>query len=132
MQLLSKHGLDAHLRPGMGNTLFALFRNDGLSVSALAAEAGLALATVSEVIKRMEKAGIVRRERPARDARVSLIHLTELGRGLEGRCRKLNSELVKIMTAGLPDDHARMTVLHLGTISRNLSNRLKHETQVHP
>jgi len=99
--LLRKHGLDTHLRPGMGNTLFALFAQDGLSMGALAANAGLALATVSEVVERMERAGMVRRKRATGDGRMKNVFLTARARRLEARCRELNSELVGFMTADL-------------------------------
>jgi DNA-binding MarR family transcriptional regulator len=122
--LLRKHGLDAHLRPGMGNTLFALFSEDGLSMGALAAKAGLALATVSEVVERMERAGLVRRKRAKSDGRMKHVHLTAQARRLQTRCHALNEELSGLMTAGLkPRDIAELVLL-LGKISQNLTHHL--------
>jgi DNA-binding MarR family transcriptional regulator len=122
--LLRRHGLDTHLRPGMGNTLFALFAEDGLSMGALAANAGLALATVSEVVERMERAGLVRRKRATGDGRMKNVFLTARARRLEARCRELNDELVKLMTAGLKAREIEQLVRSLGRISLNLTRHL--------
>jgi DNA-binding MarR family transcriptional regulator len=86
-RVLAETGLDAHLRPGMGPILFALFEQDDRSIKEIAARVQLAPPTLTGLLVRMEKQDIVERRRDDADGRVVRIRLTKLGRSLEPRCR---------------------------------------------
>ncbi|KWX02241.1 MarR family transcriptional regulator [Carbonactinospora thermoautotrophica] len=79
-EVLRRHGLHV----GQEFLLAQLWREDGLTMGELAARAGVSSAAVTKVAGSLERAGLVRRERSAEDARVVRVWLTEAGRALEG------------------------------------------------
>ncbi|MEV4752190.1 MarR family transcriptional regulator [Streptosporangium sp. NPDC049248] len=71
------------LRLGQELYLALLWREDGLSQSALAGQAKVSAANVTQVLHGMERQGLVVRRRDDPDARIQRIWLTEAGRALE-------------------------------------------------
>lgn len=65
--------------------LGALSREGELSAGALAAEAGITPATVTQMVDTLSAAGLVERSRSERDRRVVTIRLTEEGRRRHAR-----------------------------------------------
>ncbi len=63
--------------------LRALWEQDGLTHTELSEHAHVRPATISKTMDRMEKAGLVVRKPDADDQRVSRVHLTSAGRGLQ-------------------------------------------------
>lgn len=53
------------------------------TVSGIAAEVHLESSTLTPLLKRLEKAGLIRRQRDAEDERRVVIHLTDTGRAME-------------------------------------------------
>lgn len=62
--------------------MLALWENDGLAVSELGERLFLDSGTVTPLLKRLEAAGLVQRERDAQDERRVRVHLTDAGRAL--------------------------------------------------
>jgi DNA-binding MarR family transcriptional regulator len=54
----------------------------GLDQAAMANEVGVDRATMADVLARLERRGLVRRSRAARDARLKLVHVTVAGKRL--------------------------------------------------
>ncbi|HTN41912.1 MAG TPA: MarR family transcriptional regulator [Asticcacaulis sp.] len=83
-----------HLEP-MGLTypqylvMLLLWEQDGRSVNALGQPLHLDSGTLTPLLKRMEKAGLVIRQRDAKDERIMRIHLTDHGRALQARARAI-------------------------------------------
>jgi DNA-binding MarR family transcriptional regulator len=80
--------LDRRLRPhGVTPTQWAvlavLWREEGLAQVELQDRFGLDGATVTGVLRRMARAGLLRRSTDARDGRVHRVFLTERGRALQ-------------------------------------------------
>ena len=65
--------------------MLALWENDGLTLRALSDVLRLEPATVSPLVKRLENAGLVRRDRRVGDDRAFAITVTAEGRELRGR-----------------------------------------------
>ncbi len=63
-------------------TMLALWENDGLTVSELGERLFLDSGTVTPLLKRLESAGLVQRERDAQDERRVRVHLTDAGHAL--------------------------------------------------
>ncbi len=63
-----------------------LWAKDGVSVRELGERLYLDSGTLTPLLKKMESAGFVRRERSPADERVTLIYLTEAGRALHDQC----------------------------------------------
>lgn len=67
--------------------LLALWEEDGRSVGSLGAQLMLESSTLTPLLKRMEAAGLLRRERSREDERQVTLRLTPKGRRLRDRAR---------------------------------------------
>jgi DNA-binding MarR family transcriptional regulator len=99
--LLDKSGLDQHLRPGMGPILCALYREDDLSIKQIAAQTQLSQSTLTGMLARMERAGLIDRRRDERDGRVVRVQLTRLGRSIESDFFRIAKEINQALLKGL-------------------------------
>jgi DNA-binding MarR family transcriptional regulator len=72
------------LHPGQEMVLLRLWREDGIGQSELAERVGVEASTMSNMLMRLERAGLVERRRGAADARSSRAYLTQRGRALQG------------------------------------------------
>ena len=80
--------------------LILLMRNpNGLNISQLAGKTGVSCASITGLVERMKKAGLVTREEDASDRRVMIIQITQVG-----------DELLKKV---LPDHYSRVNQLML-------------------
>ena len=80
--------------------MLALWQHGPLSVKALSGLLQLDPGTLSPLVKRLEAAGYVRRDRDARDERNLAIALTDTGRALRGRAEQIPEGIVASL--GLP------------------------------
>ena len=74
---------------GQPPVLRALWEREGLAHSELAARLHVQPATITKMIKRMEKAGFVVRRSDPRDQRVSRVYLTDAGRAIQAEVRRV-------------------------------------------
>ena len=94
-------GLDRLVSPGMGHLLFALFDEDDCIIRDLAEKTRLSFPTLTQMLRKMEAAGLVRSRRDPDDGRAVRIRLTPLGRSIEPRCRKVLARLNAVLESGL-------------------------------
>ena len=80
--------------------MLVLWESDGPSVGELGGRLALDSGTLSPLIRRMQAAGLVTRERAADDERRVTVHLTDAGRALEQRA----AEVPGALAAQLADD----------------------------
>uniref|UniRef100_B0T786 Transcriptional regulator, MarR family n=1 Tax=Caulobacter sp. (strain K31) TaxID=366602 RepID=B0T786_CAUSK len=73
--------------------LSALWETDGLSIGAIAERLGLDSSNVTPLVKRMEAAKLLSRERNPADERQVVVSLTDLGRGMQARSACLGQTL---------------------------------------
>jgi MarR family transcriptional regulator, organic hydroperoxide resistance regulator len=73
--------------------LLALWERDGVAVGALAERLRLDYGTLSPLLKRLQAAGLITRERRADDERSVTIALTEAGRALHARADCIPEEV---------------------------------------
>ena len=88
--------------------LLVLWEQDGLAVGSLGERLFLDSGTLTPLLKRLEAAGLVRRERSVDDERRVLVHLTDEGRALRARARAVPRELAGA-TGCAADEVARLT-----------------------
>jgi DNA-binding MarR family transcriptional regulator len=74
--------------------LLALWERDGVPVGALAERVRLDYGTLSPLLKRLQAAGLISRERRVDDERSVTISLTEAGRALRARAECIPQEVV--------------------------------------
>jgi DNA-binding MarR family transcriptional regulator len=68
------------IRPSYGSVLLPLYEDDGLRMGELARRARLSKQTMTEMIRRLERDGLVERRPDPADGRASLIFLTDRSR----------------------------------------------------
>lgn len=73
--------------------LSVLWETDGLSIGAIAERLGLDSSNVTPLVKRMEAARLLSRERNPADERQVVVSLTDLGRGMQARSACLGQTL---------------------------------------
>lgn len=74
-------------------TMLALWEEDDVSVKVLGERLYLDSGTLTPLLKKLETAGYVLRERDSRDERSVLVRLTEQGRALQKQAETLPQEL---------------------------------------
>ena len=95
------------LHVGQEMVLAHLWRQDGLTPSELADRLGVEPPTVTNMLSRMEKAGLLERCRHPQDARCTRVYLTERGRELrEPVERRWESVQERAFTGITPDEEA--------------------------
>lgn len=99
----------ADVRPSYGSVLLPLFEEDGLRMGELARRARLSKQTMTAMIRRLERDGLVERRLDSTDRRASLIFLTERSRGFEPVAASVLAELDRLVALRL--DPARVAEL---------------------
>ncbi|MBX3506565.1 MAG: MarR family transcriptional regulator [Parvibaculum sp.] len=80
--------------------MLALWEEDGVTVSALGGRLYLDSGTLTPLLKRLEKAGLIARERNAEDERQVLVRLTQAGRALKRQAAAIPKKLAA--SSGVP------------------------------
>ena len=111
------------LRLGQEFILFQLAAHEALSQIGLAERLGVEQATISIVLRRMQKAGLVQRRTDPADARVTRVGLTRKGRSLVPPVRRLWREQERGLLKGLTDEDRRTLGKLLARIQTNLESR---------
>jgi DNA-binding MarR family transcriptional regulator len=115
-----------HLDP-MGLTypqylvMLLLWEQDGRSVNELGQPMHLDSGTLTPLLKRMEKAGFVTRQRDTKDERIMRIHLTEQGRSLQARARAIPPAM--LCASGLELDGLMALREEVKALGRNLREK---------
>ena len=97
IKLFSEIGVHA----GQEMILFQLWQNDGLAQSELAEHSHVQAATITKMLNRMVKSGLVERRGDSQDQRVSRVYLTEQGRELKKSFEQLRDTLDQRIMATL-------------------------------
>ena len=83
--------------------LLVLWETDGASVSELGQRLTLDSGTLTPLLKRMETAGWLSRQRDSSDERRVHIHLTDAGRQLKTRARKVPECVLQASQCSVPE-----------------------------
>ena len=81
-RILSKKGIDA-FNGAQGRILYALWQEDGVSIKTVSKKCGLAITSLTTMLERMEKSGLIRREQDQQDKRKTRLYLTEKSHSLK-------------------------------------------------
>ena len=112
------------LRP-LGYTQYIVFlvlwEKDGLTVGEISEKLLLDNGTLSPLLKKMEQAGYVRRERSREDERVVVITLTEAGRALQEKAKDVPAKVAGCID--LPPEKAQALYGLLYELLENQKNK---------
>jgi DNA-binding MarR family transcriptional regulator len=81
-------------------------------------------ATITNAVKRMEKAGLVVRRRDPEDERVSRVYLTDAGRAIQSELEAIVQELDETIFAGFTDEERILMRGFLNRVHSNLRRAL--------
>jgi MarR family transcriptional regulator, organic hydroperoxide resistance regulator len=101
--------------------LLALWERDQVPVKELRRALQLDYGTLTPLLKRLEAAGLLRRERQADDERTVRVGLTEQGTALRRRARAIPAAIGDAM--GLDDEEFERTRATLRRLTRNVTAR---------
>ena len=108
------------LHRGQPPLIMQLYKHDGMTHSDLSEKMDVTPATVTNMVKRMERDGLVVRRRDDEDERVSRVYLTEEGKALRDEIIANIKEIENGTFAGFSEEE--IVVLHdfLKRINHNL------------
>ena len=123
-QLALKILPEKNLHPAQARCLWTISANDGISQRDLAGVLHLSRPTVTAMLQRLEKAGLVERHADRDDHRLMRIVLTDEGRTLGARMCDFHRELINATVGSLPSADQREFGRLLGLLSANMESVL--------
>jgi DNA-binding MarR family transcriptional regulator len=94
----------ADIRPSYGSVLLPLFEEDGLRLGELARRARLSKQTMTELVRRLERDGLVERRADPSDGRASLVYVTSRTRAFGPVAAEVLAELDLLVRRRLDDE----------------------------
>lgn len=122
-ELLEKLGLYR----GQPPVMFALQKQDGLTHSELAEQLGIAPATTTKMIQRMERAGFVQRRPDAHDQRVSRVYLTRAGRAVHAELEAIFQQMETETFRGFSEEERMVLRDFLLRLRENLAQAIQEK-----
>lgn len=122
---LSAAGVE-HVRPGYLGVLLFLWNEDGLKSVDLGRRAGLEPSTMTGLLDRMERDGLVQRQADPEDRRAQRIHLTDRGRSAKQPVRTVITRALERMFEGISQrdqDRLKATLRQVLTNANRLGAR---------
>jgi DNA-binding MarR family transcriptional regulator len=114
---------------GQPFVLHTLWEQEGITHSELASRMHVSPPTVTNTIKRMEKAGFVERRPDMQDERVSRVYLTDAGRAIRERVEKVWRELDTTTLAGFNPEERILFRRFLLLVRDNMLGLIDAETR---
>ena len=118
------------VKDGYRNILMVLGKEDGVSQLSIAKNTNLKPSTVSIALKKMERDGYITRVNDLKDMRMSRVYLTEKGMEIADRAYKTNSDIEKILLAGISEEELKTVMNVIAQMKKNYSeSEYAKETQ---
>jgi len=105
--------------------MLALWEDDGVPVKRLAARLSLEPATLTPLLQRLARDGLVERRRSGHDQRLVEVHLTDAGRALRERALEVPPRMLETFDLDVAD------LAEVNRILRDLAGRAR-PTEVRP
>ena len=122
-RILAQRNIDAFNGP-QGRILYILWQRDGIPISELSRETGLAMTTLTGMLDRMEAAKLIYRDRGDKDRRKILIFLTEEAKELEQEYNAVTEEISKIYYKGFSEEEITQFENYLLRVLENVEERI--------
>lgn len=115
---LRKHGIE--ISPGQGRILYALWRDDGISIAELARRTRLSKSTLTEMLDRLEESGHLIRTHSTSDRRMILVELTDKTKEMQGKYSEVSHEMIEVFYKGFQRSEIDDFELYLKRVLENL------------
>ena len=122
-RILSQKKIDV-FNGAQGRILYVLWQDNGVPISELSRQTGLATTTLTSMLDRMETAGLIYRDRGDKDRRKIRIYLTDKAKGLEEDYNSVSEEMSRIYYKGFSDQEIEQLESYLERILKNVEEEL--------
>lgn len=118
-RMLADSGID-EFNGAQGRILYVLWQNDEISISSLSAQTSLANTTLTAMLDRMEKSGLIVRKFDPKDRRNRLIVLTEKAKSLQDDYTRISQRMNEIYYNGFTEEEILQFESYLQRVLNNL------------
>ena len=112
--------LSTEKKHAWGRILYVLFQGDGVPIKTVSEKCGLAITSLTTMLERMEKGGLILRKQDSVDKRKTLLFLTDKARSLEKDYIAVSEEMGDIYYQGFTADEVKAAEEYLNRIRLNL------------
>ncbi len=120
-RLLKEHGVD-QINPAQGRIMFVLWREDGIPIHELARRTKLGKSTLTSMLDRLERAGMLERAPDPKDRRKILIRRAMKDKALERLYVQVSEEMTRIWYRGFTNEQIQTLERDLQRILDNLTD----------
>ena len=103
-----------------GRILYVLWQKDGISIKTLSEQCGLAITSLTSMLERMEKQGLLRRENDEKDRRKTLLFLTDRAYALREDYEAVSAQMGAVFYEGFSEEEIRLFESFLRRVLDNL------------
>lgn len=118
-KILTAQGIEA-FNGAQGRILYVLWQEDGVPIKTIAERCGLAITSLTTMLERMEKTGLIIRQQDSGDKRKILIFLTDKAKALKEDYDAVSDRMSAIFYQGFTEEEIRNFEEHLERIRLNL------------
>lgn len=118
-KILTAQGIEA-FNGAQGRILYVLWQEDGVPIKTIAERCGLAITSLTTMLERMEKSGLIIRQQDSGDKRKTLIFLTDKAKALKEDYDVVSDRMSAIFYQGFTEEEIRNFEEHLERIRLNL------------
>ena len=118
-KILTAQGIEA-FNGAQGRILYVLWQEDGVPIKIMSERCGLAITSLTTMLERMEKSGLIIRQQDSGDKRKTLLFLTEKAKALKEDYDSISDRMSDIFYQGFTEDEIRTFEDHLERIRLNL------------
>ena len=118
-KILAARGIEA-FNGAQGRILYVLWQEDGVPIKTISEKCGLAITSLTTMLERMERSGLIIRQQDSGDKRKTLLFLTDKTRALKNDYDAISEEMSEIFFRGFTEDEIRIFEDHLERIRMNL------------
>lgn len=118
-KILTAQGIEA-FNGAQGRILYVLWQEDGVPIKTIAERCGLAITSLTTMLERMEKSGLIIRQQDSGDKRKTLIFLTDKAKALKEDYDAVSDRMSTIFYQGFTEEEIRNFEEHLERIHLNL------------
>ena len=106
-KILNEKKIDA-FNGAQGRILYVLWQKDGISIKTLSEQCGLAITSLTSMLERMEKQGLLRRESDEKDKRKTLLFLTDRADALREDYEDVSARMGTVFYEGFSEEEIRL------------------------
>ena len=118
-KILTAQGIEA-FNGAQGRILYVLWQEDGVPIKTIAERCGLAITSLTTMLERMEKSGLIIRQQDSGDKRKTLIFLSDKAKALKEDYDAVSDRMSAIFYQGFTEEEIRNFEEHLERIRLNL------------